>query len=285
MIHMLGKIALKFFGRLTEPHLDYFDSLGRNIKGGRMGVSLHEYVSTLFLLSFLTFIVTMIVGTVIITFTLIATIYSYTLAIILSLIAAGGVFFIGYYYPSIKAKNIKSHIDRSLPFAVFYMATAASSGVNPVEIFKALSMKGGIIGDEARRIYSNVNTLGMNLSDAIQRSAERTPSQSFSELLWGLTSVITTGGDIEDYLVGKTRTFMNQYRRALDEYGGQVALYTEIYITLVIVGTLFFIVLLAIITPLTGGSSLLLQSFIIFLFIPLISIGFIILLRGMSPTG
>ena len=82
----------------------------------------------------------------------------------------------------------------------------------------------------------------------------------------------------------KTRTFMNQYRRSLNDYAKQIALYTEIYITLVMVGSLFFIVLTAIMSPLGGMDILMLQSFVIFILTPMVSLGFIVLLKGTSPV-
>ena len=83
---------------------------------------------------------------------------------------------------------------------------------------------------------------------------------------------------------GKTRTFMSQYRRSLNDYAKQISMYTEIYITLVIIGSLFFIVLISIISPLTGGGTLFIQTFLVFFFIPLVSMGFIVLLKGISPS-
>jgi len=139
------------------------------------------------------------------------------------------------------------------------------------------------VADEAKRIYNNVRSMGMSLTDSIQRAAVRTPSPAFADLLWGMVSIITTGGNMQRYLSGKTKAFMNQYRRSLNDYAKAISLYTEIYITLVIVGSLLFIVLIAIISPISGGGVLFMQTFLVFFFIPLISMGFIVLLKGVSP--
>jgi len=55
----------------------------------------------------------------------------------------------------------------------------------------------------------------------------------------------------------------------LDDYSNQISLYTEIYITLIIVGSLFFIILIAILAPLVGGNILFVQTFLVFFFMPL----------------
>lgn len=289
---MLKEMAFKLFGSLTKPYVDYFDSLNRSLKRSMMRISLHEYLTEIIFLSFLTLMASMILGSVFITllFPFEPTIfYTYTLSIIISFIFAGMVFFIGYYYPSLKSKSIETQINRNLPFAVFYMATSASSGIMPTEIFRLLASKGGMIGEEAGKIYNNVNSLGMGLNDSIARVAERTPSSQFADLLYGMSSTITTGGDLGKYLSGKAKSFMNLYRRALSDYSKMISFYTEIYITLMIVGSLFFIVLLAVMSPVGNSSmgrtsTLMLQTFIVFFFIPLVSMGFIVLLKAISPS-
>lgn len=289
---MIKGIAFKLFGSLTKPYLDYFDTLNRNLKRAMMDLSLHEYLCTMIFLSFITLLVSIIFGSVFITLLLPlepTIFYTYTLSIIVSFIFAGMIFFMGYYYPSMKSRSIETHINRTLPFAVFYMATSSSSGILPTEIFRLLATKGGVVGKEAGKIYTNVNSLGMSLNDAIQKVAERTPSGHFADLLYGMSSTITTGGDLGKYLSGKAKSFMSLYRRSLDEYSKMISFYTEIYITLMIVGSLFFIVLLAVMSPIGGSSAgrastLMLQTFLVFFFTPLVSIGFIVLLKAISPS-
>ena len=217
---MIKGISFKLFGSLTKPYLDYFDTLNRNLKKAMMEDSLHEYISMIVFGSFITLLASIVVGSVFITFLFPfepTIFYTYTLSIILSFILAGFVFFLGYYYPSMKSRSVETQINRTLPFAVFYMATSASSGIMPTEIFRLLTGKGGVIGKEAGKIYNNVTSLGMSLNDSIQKVAERTPSGYFADLLYGMSSTITTGGDLGKYLNGKAKSFMNLYRRSLNE--------------------------------------------------------------------
>lgn len=286
---MLRRISLSIFGSLVEPYSGLFEGLNNNLKRGMFKSTTQEYISMLLLSSLVTFMASLVAGSFFISVAMApvmtsASIFSYTLAIIVSLLLSGGAFFAGYYYPNMRASNLRIKIDRSLPFEVFYMATTASSGIHPIEIFKALSQKKGIIGMEAGKIYSDVKTLGMNLTDAMAKVANRSPSPSFADLMWGMSSVITTGGSLQDYLNTKTRAFMNQYSRLLNDYAKQISFYTEIYITLVMVGSLFFIVLTAIMSPLGGMDVLMLQTFVVFFLIPLVSMGFIVLLKGTSPV-
>ncbi len=281
---MMEKISYGIFGKIVDPYKDYFDALSSQLKQASMKYTVAEYVSMLLFSSLITFIVVITAGSFYITLTTTYAFYSYTLSIVLSFAAAGGVFFLGYYYPNMRSKGIQGKINKTLPFTAIYMATAASSEVTPANLFKMVSLKGGVIGKECERIYRDIHMLGMDVSTAITKAANRSPSAKFSELLWGMLSVITRGGDLEEYLSGKAREFMGDYRRSLAEYSKQISFYTEIYITLIIVGTLFFIVLSSIMSPLVGGDILLIQTFLVFFFIPLISAGFLVLLKNLSPT-
>lgn len=282
---MIREISFKLFGKLLAPYLEYFDSIEIQLKASRMRISVHEYMCMAFFGSVIAFVCSLMAGSIFIPFATLHAPFSFTLSIIISFVAAGATFMMSFYYPSMKANSIKSRINRSLPFSTAHMAAIASSGINPAEIFRVLSMKEGEIGKEANAIYNDVRMFGMGISAALTKAANRTPSPEFAELLWGMISVITSGGDLEDYLAEKTRSFMAAYRRILDDYSNQIYLYTEIYITLIIVGTLFFIVLSSIMSPLTGGGALFIQTFLVFIFTPLLSIGFIVLLKGLSPTG
>ncbi|MBI4175851.1 MAG: type II secretion system F family protein [Candidatus Aenigmarchaeota archaeon] len=281
----LNKLAVKLFGRLAEYSLDYFDSIKVSMHKAGMRMQLLEYVSLIYLAAAMAFIVSLIGGSIFLTLLIPSAPFTFTMSIIISFMVTGFTFFMAYYYPTLLAKNKKTKIDRNLPFAVFYMATSASAGIDPPEIFRLLSQRGGVIGNEASKIYTDVRTLGMNLATALQKAAQRTPSVLWSELLWGMSSVLTTGGSIDKFLEGKTRTFMNQYRRSLEEYSKQIALYTEIYITLIIVGSLFFIILISIVSPIIGQGTLFIQTLLVFFLVPLVSLGFIMILKGISPRS
>lgn len=281
---MMGKISYRLFGRIADSYSDYFDALGSQLKQAQMKYSVAEYVSTLMLTSLITFAVIIMAGSFYITLTTTYAFYSYTLSIILSFVSAAGIFAAGYYYPNMKAKGIQKKINKNLPFTTIYMATVASSEMNPADVFKVVSLKGGEVGKECERIYRDISMLGMDVSTAITKAANRTPSTKFAELLWGMLSVVRRGGNLGEYMTDKSKEFMGDYRRSLEDYSKQISFYMEIYITLIIVGTLFFIVLSSIMSPLVGGDILMVQTFLVFFFIPLISAGFLVMLKSLSPT-
>ncbi len=280
---MLKELSVQIFGSLIAPYLDSFEPLEVKIRSAQLKYTLKEYMSVALFSVIVTFIAALILGSLLIPGLIQRAAFSFSFSIIVALLSSGGAFIGFYWYPDIKSKSIETRIERDLPFAVASMTASASSGTHPVEIFKMLAYREGILGDDARRIYRDVKMFGTDISSALVKVANRTPSLAWSELLWGMVSTMTTGGDIYKFLSDKTKDSMQQYRRMLESYSSQINFYTEIYITLIIVGTLFFIVLSSVMSPLVGGDILLVQTFLVFFFVPCTSIGFIVLLKGLSP--
>ena len=289
---MLNKIAYKYFGGIVKPYLKHFDPLKEELVKADMHVSLHEYVSNMALVSFMILLVgwptlSLLLGlafgyakvsSVALAFTL-----SFTVSLMLSVAALAGM----YYYPSISAGSRKRKIENSLPFGTMYMATIASSGATPSKMFKIISdfSEFGELSREVSRIYTDTEIFGMDIKTALQKAAERTPSEKFKDLLWGLSTIITTGGNMSEYLREKSKSYMADFRRSIKDYSEQMSLYIEMYITLIIVGSVFFLKLSAVMTAISPTSSIIsIQFFVIFIFLPLVSIGFIFLSKGISPT-
>ncbi len=280
---MLDKLSVPLFGRLLENQADHLESIQNNLRKANMKATAFVYVCNTLFLALIAFLVVITAGTLSLTLMLHAAVYSFTLSILIGAGVAALVVFLSYTYPSVRLRSLETHINRSLPFAILYLSTAASAGIGPVQLFRMLAAKGGIIGEEANKIHTNVSSLGMDLPTALQKVADRTPSKVFADLLWGMISAITTGASLDSYLRNKSHTMMSLYRRTLREYSRQISLYTEIYITLIIIGSLFFIILVALISPFVGISILFLQGFLVFFVIPFLSVAYLLVVKSLNP--
>jgi len=184
----------------------------------------------------------------------------------------------------------KKDIEGALPFATTYMSTIASSGAPLITMFRVIShfKEYGEFSREAEKIYRDVEVFGMDLVGALRKTASRTPSEELKELLWGLDNVITSGGDVGSYLHEKSRVFIAEYGRRLDQYSKTLSILIEIYLTLILVGSVFFIIITALMSLIGGGGMSEYLSFIqflvIFIVLPFMSIGFIILVKSIYPS-
>ncbi|MDP7080395.1 MAG: type II secretion system F family protein [Candidatus Undinarchaeales archaeon] len=192
-----------------------------------------------------------------------------------------------YIYPAIIVSGKKKSIDNILPFATTYLATMAGSGMPPQNIFKIMSKfdQYGDVSQEAKLITRDIEIFGMDVPTALERASGRQASEQFKDLLWDIKDTITTGGDLKILLHEKSREYMNVYRRSLDSYVEQLSMLVEMYITVVIVGSVFFVVMSAVMTVMGGGDIMPLLQKGMLIMLPLAADGFIVMVMTMSPVA
>jgi flagellar protein FlaJ len=211
-------------------------------------------------------------------------------AFIIALIVAGISAFLLYIWPVATVSNRASVIRDMLPFAVMYLSTLAGTGSSVSEMFSQLAEvdEYGEVSEEAAKISRDIETLGMDVSEALTRGAERTPSEDFEELLRGMNHVITTGGSVRDFLKQRAEKLMDDYERRIEKFADQLGLLVEMYITIVIVGSIIFTAMSAVMSSFGNFEPELivaLQTVSMFLGLPIISGMFIIFIKGIAPGG
>lgn len=284
--------AERWFGGHADLLTEYFQDTKKELQRADINYSLRKYLSVALMTSTLFFITSTPLLSVIVGFmqgsalgVLAGVIAGFFIGILLSIAVFAGF----YLYPSVEVARRRDDINHNLPFATLYLSTVASSGNPPAAIFKLLGNfeEYGEVSREAKKISGDVYNFGADVEEAINSAASRTPSDKFKNFLWGINSVISTGGDLKSYLSEKASEFMRDYRRELDKFTDLLSLLVEMYITLVIVGSVFLIILSTIMSALGGGGSegivIGIQTATVFLLLPAASLIFIVIIKGASP--
>ncbi|MBI4896499.1 MAG: type II secretion system F family protein [Candidatus Aenigmarchaeota archaeon] len=280
-------LSYKIFGNLSKASKNYFIDIKEDLQRANINYTLEEYVS----LALFTTVITFIIEAVLLSFTFglfTDAIFAALLAVTLSFFFSSLLLFLFYTYPFTASKDRDSKISRILPFAVSYMATIASARTPMVTIFKTIShfKEFGEVAKESKNIVQNIELFGMTASSSLKRQARRTPSKELSDLLWSMNVILASGGDMTGFLQNKSKELMADYQRRIRKYSQDLSLYVEIYLTLLITGSIFFIVLSSIISTISGGFDMILaQSFVVFAVLPFISIIFILIIKSLSPVG
>lgn len=279
-------VAGNLLNRYVEPQLTKYRKVHRDLKMANMPIMLREYISmvyfTTILAGIISFPISFVLAYLLVNDLLLSLLYMALFGGISTL----GAHFVSLKYPAMKANERKRSIDNNLPFATLYMNTIAGTGAPPYLIFRLLSefKEYGEVSKEAQSIIEDLEVMGSDIQVALQRAAERTPSQDFKDLLWSMITTIVRGGDMKALLQEKSNLLMEAYRRKMEEYTDDLSMYVEIYITLVIVGSIFSIVMLTIMGAISGFETLKsIQQILVFVFLPLASIVFIALLKLTSP--
>ena len=285
-----NKFALNLFGKFIIPHINFFSDLRSDLKKSGLKKTVEEYLSSTFLTITVLYVVEVLTISYIFALLGFNTLFSIFMATTLGLGISFLFLLIFLNYPKFLIRDKARSIDKSLPFAGIYLSTIASSRLPPHKTFEIFSKfeEFGEISAEAKRMVSDMKAFGMNIYDSIERAIQRTASNDFRELLWSISSTMRSGGDLSVYLREKSVTYLNAYRRRLTEFSRSLAIYLEIYLTAIVLGSIFFTILTSIMSGLGGLATpaiVFIQFFLIFLFIPLVSIAFIILIKNASPGG
>lgn len=152
--------------------------------------------------------------------------------------------FAGTYFPFVvqsKISNRKQQINKELPFALSELSILASTGLTPIKIFRQIAQREeqSTLTNEFKKIVYKTDIEGKDLITALSESAKESPSDEFREALWDIANMIHQGGDLDVYLRDKADTSMQLKRDIQKEFIEKLGTYSEMYISLVLVGILF----------------------------------------------
>lgn len=207
---------------------------------------------------------------------------------IFSLLVFGGLTYAAFImYPGIEAGNRRRNIDASLPYAINYITSMSTAGITPAEIFRLLgdSPIYGQSAVEARYIAREIDIFGRDLIDALRLVSSSTPSKRMKEFLQGSMASISSGGNLTEYFRTKAEQYSIENRQNQKLFLDTLGLIAESYVTAMVAGTLFLIILQSIMSVLSGDNKPMFLYAIIYLMIPLGSVAFVIMISSMTPEA
>ena len=203
-----------------------------------------------------------------------------------SLMVFGGFTYVAFLiYPNIEAGNRRRNIDATLPYAINYITSMSTAGITPAEIFRLLG-DSPIYGEsavEARYIAREIDIFGRDLIDALRLVSSSTPSARMKEFLQGAMASISSGGNLTDYFRTKAKQYALENRQSQKLFLDTLGLIAESYVTAMVAGMLFLIILQSIMSVLSGEKMPILLYVITYMIIPFGSIMFVIMISSMTP--
>ena len=149
----------------------------------------------------------------------------------------------GYFPFVVKSKisNRKSQIDHDIPFVLSKLSILSSTGLTPIRIFRNMVQREEqtAITSEFKKIVYKIDIEGKDIITSVSETAKETPSEVFREALWDIANMIHQGGNLDRYLREKADTTMQLKRDIQKEFIDKLGTFSEIYISLVLVGVIF----------------------------------------------
>ena len=280
--------ASELFGNIVKNNNKYFKNIAPKLKIAKIKVPIEAYGSLIIFLALASFLISFVfltlIGILTLGFSFLGIFVDFLVAAFIGILV--GAF--TYFYPSFVIGEKKEKIENSLAFVSIYMSTLSKSGFEPQKIFELLSKFNDYpaAADEASKINHEVNKLGMDLRTSLERAIARSPSPEWTEFLAGIKNSVEVGGDLNKYLEEKATGFVHEYQRKLQAFGKTLTLLMNLYITIIIVGTIFFIVVSSLMGAVGGVSVATIKVFhyiTVFAGLPLITAALILMIKSSSP--
>ena len=282
------KISYRWFGHISEPRVS--EKLKHDLDAAHMNIRAGAYLSFVLLNSILSCVVTFIVMTI---FGLILLpaggvvldgFMSVFFVVLLPAFVGVGTYFVGLSLPGSKAKGRARRIDLNLAYALNFISAMSSAGVTPTEIFNSLSKQDiyGEIKEEASWIYRDVALLGTDILSAIKANIERTPSRKFKEFSQGMIVTVSSGGSLKSYFMSKANQYLWENRQAQKQLLESLGIMAESYVTAAVAGILLLLIVIPLMMIISGDFNATFLYVLIFMVVPLIHIGFSVVIKSMS---
>ena len=276
------KMCYRWFGRVAENVAN--EKIKFDLERAHINMRAGAYVSYVWMNTIITAIVTTFVSMTLFVF-LSLPIFSVIIFIIIPVFTTIITYYILLNYPASKAKARGKKIDMHLPYALNFISAMSSAGITPTEIFKSLSKQRiyGEIREEALWIYRDVGLLGRDIISAIKANIKRTPSEKFKEFLQGAIVTVQSGGALKPYFMTKAEQYARENRISQKQMIESLGIMAETYVTAAVAGILLIIIIIPLLMIISKRPVSELESMYLFVLIviPLIHIGFSVVLSSM----
>jgi archaeal flagellar protein FlaJ len=279
-------MGYKWFGQFGEKRKN--QHLQDALQSAHMEIRAGAYLSYVLLSTILVFLVSFIifVSLVFVVFPMVNVVLDVGLVVFVLLIPvfiSVLLFMVLLYLPKSRAKTRKKKIDLNLAYAVNFISAMASAGVTPTEIFKSLSKQEiySEVRDESAWIYRDVSLLGFDIITAIKKNIARTPSQKFKEFLQGMVVTVSSGGSLKTYFMHKADQYLWENRNLQKQLMETLGIMAESYVTAAVAGILLLLIVIPLMMLISGEWNEMFLYVLILLVVPLIHIGFAVVIRIM----
>ncbi len=252
------KFCWKMLGPLVERKDVHDEELEANLTRAHMKIRVEEYIAYVWMSTALAALGGLI-GAVILALALspVLGLLSYLLAILTVVLVPAAAYMGLKSAPSFKANSRGNKIDKKLSNAMSFIASMSSANINIDMIFKELSKQPlyGEVCEEAKLITRDTEILGIDILNALERAADRCPSDNFREFLQGVITTSTSGGQLKPYFKSKMEEYQDERRLMVKQNMETLGMLAESFVTVVVAFPLFLVVIMAIMSLMGMGAG------------------------------
>jgi archaeal flagellar protein FlaJ len=168
----------------------------------------------------------------------------YLYVLMVTLVAVGATVGGFSFMLTTRIANRKDALDRELPFTLSELSVYASTGASPIRLVRRMAVRDHDLAmtGEFRRIVYKTDVQGKDLISALAETAKESASTQVREAFWDLANMIHQGGNLDEYLRGKSDDVLKLRRLVQKEFIERLTTFLDMYVSLVLVGVLMIAV-------------------------------------------
>ena len=202
--------------------------------------------------------------------------------------ATGGVtYWVRWGNLSYRANTRERQIDESMARTVAFFYALSRSGMAFPDIMRTLARNRSVYGESAEEVtvaVKSIDLAGLDMLSAIERIADRSPSEKFSEFADNLASVLQSGQNLPDYLDEQYERYQEDAESQQESFLELLATLAEVYVSVFVVAPLLFITIFVIMGLMGLGDTLPILRVLAYFAIPLANVGFIVYLDSITES-
>lgn len=276
--NVIVSVSNRLFGKFFSDETR-FTRTSRELSLSKIPLTTGEFLSTVLIAS----IIFSIAFIAVISYFVVSHIHLAFLLYSISFLAIIGFAAILLEIPNIRARARTRDINAKLPVAIAFVATLASADISIDEIMMELSEaeEFGEISREAKSISISSRMFGKDIVTAIREAADTSPSTRLSDFFQGITTTVTTGGNLKLYFTTKSREYYGEQENQIKKNSESVGIMSESYITVGVAFPLILMIIFGVVGALSPVSPVEIITFLLlisFVMIPALALLFTYLL-------
>ena len=283
---MISKFFLENFEQQIKFLADLFEEIPINLKILKSNLSPEQFIARGIAISFLTFLFSLIFSTIFISLLTQNVLFGITSSFIFSILISISLFFLYIKWPSFKIASIQSKIEKEMYHYIPIFSAFVSDKTPLEEAIKSFVNANPdlSLSKEFYEIYTMVKFGGLDIVTAIDKKIDVTPSKKLRDFFFGMLTILKTGGSLKEYVRKVSEDETEEYKNKIRESSRKLAIFFEVYLIAVIIGSLFLLVVTSVFSLIQPIPNLIELQFIIsFLLIPVISLAMSKLLQALIP--
>lgn len=285
IISRIDRLAYTLLGRkITQKGVKYID-LQRKLIFARMATPFDVYIARAYIISIFAALPLGLVVYLILNgkFPDVSGLEVLVVILVMTTLLGSGIYNSILLFPGFIANIRKHKIDIALPHTVALMHALSRGNSDIIYFFEVIGKNKKIYGEvseEANSILLDIRVFNQDIQSALRNAGTRTPSETFKNFVESLSTVITSGGNLDSFFLSKSEEYR---QRALDEnksFMEMLGLLSEIYVTGFAAGPLFIITLLVVL-GIIGGEYFFILKTVVYILIPGSALLFILFLSSL----